>query len=293
MTRHVADDVGVVREQLAAAGDRLSLPAPDDSDAPRGPLAASVLGVVREVIELNASLQQRLAAAEGQLARQAEQIDGYLCEARTDGLTGLPNRRALDDELRRAAALAVRKGYPLYFMLLDVDHFKELNDSHGHLAGDEALRQLARRLVGFLRDTDLVARFGGEEFAVVMPDIAREHAAAVAERIRQRVAEAPFSLEGRTLCATVSVGVAGYVPGEDVAALVLRADEALYASKRAGRNRCHAHDGARPLPIPRGGAGVAADSPNATAAAGADESLAAVCDELRRHHATTTRVEAM
>jgi diguanylate cyclase len=247
-TIHVADDVGQIREQLAAATNRLANKEAQQPPSPMpgqqgGPVADLVMGVVREVMDLNAKLQGRLMSAEAKLQEQAEQVETYLSEARTDGLTDLPNRRALDDELRRSIALSRRNGSSLYFMLLDVDRFKRLNDEHGHLAGDHVLRQLAGTLKDLFRSTDLVARYGGEEFAVLMPELRSEAAHIVAERVRGGVAATPFVYNGKELAVTVSLGLTPWRPEDDACSLVARADEALYASKRGGRDCCHLHDG--------------------------------------------------
>jgi diguanylate cyclase (GGDEF)-like protein len=156
-----------------------------------------------------------------------------------DPLTGLMNR----GELVRRLALELEEGSTpgrgVALLMVDVDHFKRVNDTHGHPAGDEVLREVARRLNTGHRDQDLVARFGGEEFALVLPDATREGATSVAERLRVRVAEAPIPAgEGVQVTVTVSVGMAIF-PGDggDPAALTAAADRALYAAKRGGRDR--------------------------------------------------------
>lgn len=158
--------------------------------------------------------------------------------ARTDALTGLPNRRALEDELSRAVARAARAGTPLATLVLDVDRFKQVNDAHGHAAGDAVLAAVAARAAAALRAGDLLARIGGEEFAALLPgaDVAR--AAEAAERIRAAVAAEPIAAGGAALAVTVSVGCAALAPGDaDGRALLARADERLYDAKRSGRNR--------------------------------------------------------
>ena len=114
-------------------------------------------------------LQNRLAQAEKQIAAQAADLRSYETEARTDSLTGLANRRAFDDEMQRRFAEWQRRRTPFSLMILDIDHFKQFNDSHGHPAGDEVLRNVGKVLVKTARQMDLPCRYGGEEFAVILP----------------------------------------------------------------------------------------------------------------------------
>jgi diguanylate cyclase (GGDEF)-like protein/PAS domain S-box-containing protein len=147
--------------------------------------------------------------------------------ARTDELTGLPNRRAWDEELRREIARAARMAYPLCLVLLDVDHFKDFNDTRGHQAGDRFLAEAATNWRMLLRVTDFIARYGGDEFLVLLPDCPRERALAVVERLR-----------AATPCdQTVSAGLTFWHEGLSAEEMVARADEVLYDAKRAGRDR--------------------------------------------------------
>ncbi len=153
--------------------------------------------------------------------------------ASTDGLTGVANRRMFDETLAREVARATRSGDRLSLLMLDVDHFKRLNDTYGHQAGDEALQAVAASLADSVRLGDLVARYGGEEFAVLLPGLDGEHAMQAAERLRGVVAGS-----GTEAPVTVSAGVATYPDdARDPLTLVEAADAALYASKRAGRDR--------------------------------------------------------
>jgi diguanylate cyclase (GGDEF)-like protein/PAS domain S-box-containing protein len=154
-------------------------------------------------------------------------------QALTDSLTGIPNRRAAEQELEKANAMAVRAMTPLSVALFDVDHFKRVNDQHGHSAGDEVLRRVAATIDGAKRLTDTVARWGGEEFLAVLP-VALDGASIFCERVRREIERLPCPGVGHV---TVSAGVATLVAGEPVAELVKRADERLYAAKAAGRNR--------------------------------------------------------
>jgi len=161
-----------------------------------------------------------------------------LVMAVTDPLTGLYNRRYTNNHLESLIARHQPGGRGLAAMMLDLDRFKSINDSHGHGAGDEVLREFARRLRENVRGIDLVSRVGGEEFLVVMPDILPENAERVAERVRGAVEGAGFQLENvpAPLPVTVSIGLAFRWPDETGSALINRADAALYASKNSGRN---------------------------------------------------------
>lgn len=157
--------------------------------------------------------------------------------AMTDGLTQIFNRHALMQ--CAGQALARRDGRPLAFFMIDVDHFKRINDTHGHPAGDEVLRQVSSLLVSRLRRQDIVGRYGGEEFCVVAPDTAPEGAGILAESLREIMATTPLATERGTLAITVSIGVALCRQGSprDLKALLADADAALYAAKQGGRNR--------------------------------------------------------
>jgi diguanylate cyclase (GGDEF)-like protein len=156
-----------------------------------------------------------------------------------DGLTGVHNKRFLLEFLDREASRASRHLTPLALVMLDIDHFKKINETHGHLAGDAVLKDLCRRIRPRVRREDLFARYGGEEFACVLPDTNRVGAIAFAEKIRQLVEREPVRHEDLSLPITVSIGVTTTERAEQLEAihLIRRADEKLYEAKRAGRNR--------------------------------------------------------
>ncbi len=168
--------------------------------------------------------------------------------ATTDHLTGLLNRRAFLDATEREIRRAHRYGQSLSLLMLDVDHFKRINDGHGHPAGDEVLRRIAAACRSLLRDEDLTGRLGGEEFAFTLVQAPLAAAVAVAERLRKTIGDLVIGHEGKTLAATVSIGVAEF--GGDVVSLnglISQADERLYTAKHAGRNRvCPAASAPRP-----------------------------------------------
>ena len=179
------------------------------------------------------SAVERFASHASLALRNAWLLQQLRQMADTDGLTGIANRRTFDEALERELARAARSGEEVSLVLLDIDHFKRLNDTHGHQVGDDVLRRVARAIADATRRYDLAARYGGEEFAVILPRTPHADAAAVAERLRRHGVEAP----GDPGC-TVSAGVATYPrDAADPAALIVRADEALYASKHNGRDR--------------------------------------------------------
>ena len=157
-----------------------------------------------------------------------------------DGLTGVHNRVALLDALKRHLAQSRRSGTPLALLMIDIDHFKAVNDRHGHLAGDEVLRQVARLAGQRLRHADFLARYGGEEFLALLPGTDAAGARVVAEAVRQGIAERPMLVDGQAIAVTVSVGVCAAVPGNTPGAadaLIAASDQALYQAKAQGRNR--------------------------------------------------------
>jgi two-component system, cell cycle response regulator len=159
--------------------------------------------------------------------------------ALTDELTGLYNRRYLLAHLDELIERADRDGIRVALLLFDIDHFKNVNDSHGHAAGDDVLREISSRAINSVRSADLVARLGGEEFVVVMPETELAIAAAIAERLRAAIARQPFIVRAAAaaLSLTVSIGVTAVAPGDTRDRMLDRADNALYAAKAAGRNR--------------------------------------------------------
>jgi diguanylate cyclase (GGDEF)-like protein len=167
--------------------------------------------------------------------------------ATTDTLTGLPNRRAMIDVLAGALSSVLRHGQPAVVMLIDIDHFKRINDRLGHAAGDQALVRVGRLLAAQLRPSDRVGRWGGEEFLVVAAATALPAGLELADRLRHSVAAFEFE-HGEVI--TVSLGVTQVLPGDSADTLLARADRALYRAKDAGRNRTEA---ARAAPAAVGG----------------------------------------
>jgi two-component system cell cycle response regulator len=158
----------------------------------------------------------------------------------TDGLTGLFNRRYMETHLRTLVEQSAARNKPITVLVLDIDYFKAINDSYGHDAGDDVLREFALRMRKAIRNIDLACRYGGEEFVIVMPETDMAVATAVAERLRRRVASEPFAIQqgARHLEVTISIGIAALSSaGDNAASILKRADQALYRAKRDGRNR--------------------------------------------------------
>jgi diguanylate cyclase (GGDEF)-like protein len=196
-------------------------------------MTQSLLGKERELQEANASLEATVAQRTAALTQANAEL---LSLATHDGLTGVYNRRRFDEKLTEYTLLFRRTGRPFSLLLIDADHFKRINDTHGHAVGDEVLQQLAQLIQSSLRTTDFVARYGGEEFAVLLPEIAKpDTPEVVAEKIRVAVAEAHFPVIGQV---TVSIGIGLADPADNNHnALIKRADQQLYQAKAAGRNQ--------------------------------------------------------
>lgn len=244
LAKNVASDVGDHAAKIKAISADLA-----GIDRESDGANAAVFTAMDQMIAANSHLQQRLEQAEKQLAAQAVEIKTHESEARTDSLTSLSNRRAFDDELKRRLGEWQRKNTPCTLVLLDIDFFKKFNDTHGHQVGDEVLRQVAKVLAKQSREMDVPCRYGGEEFAVILPATDAPNACRVAERIRAAIEAAVTVCEGKTLKITCSLGVSQFLADDDVPRLIRRADDALYASKKAGRNCGHWHTGASQIPI--------------------------------------------
>jgi two-component system cell cycle response regulator len=178
------------------------------------------------------ALQAAEALVRTRLFEQAERL------ATTDGLTGLLNRRTFNAQIQGRLREAQRYNRPLSLLLLDIDHFKKVNDTYGHPAGDAVLRGVAGLLQKQARETDIVARYGGEEMALILPETEATGAQAIAERIRRATAAVTHPSEQGAIQVTVSIGLATWPgPGESAEAILEAADKALYRAKQGGRNR--------------------------------------------------------
>jgi diguanylate cyclase (GGDEF)-like protein len=214
--------------------------------APLSPLPPVQLEVARWFnIAMVFGLLYALASFYRRRVRQAEQALSQL--ARIDALTRLANRTHFQERAVAEISHAQRAGEPLTLMLADVDHFKRVNDEHGHVTGDRVLAQVARVMSTTMREHDVLARWGGEEFMALLPATDAAKGRVVAERLRQAVATHPVVVDGQPITVTLSFGLASLIDG-DLQAATRAADRALYASKHAGRNRVtHADDTPGPL----------------------------------------------
>ncbi len=193
-----------------------------------------------EMLKPTLRLAAQIAHAYDEIRQQSNHLMSFT-EVRTDPLTKVSNRRALDETLETMFSLLNRYNQRFSIAILDIDHFKRLNDAHGHLFGDATLQSVAKNIDNNVRETDVVARYGGEEFVVIMPHTALEGAAIFADRLRAKV-ESQLNL-------TVSGGVAEALDGDTPQSLLTRSDAALYSAKAAGRNRVFRHNGTEIEPV--------------------------------------------
>ena len=193
--------------------------------------------VAREEHRLRDELAQSHAALAVEAAERRARTDELYRQSREDALTGLPNRRDFFERMAKECQRAQRFGEPLCVAMLDIDHFKRINDSYGHASGDKVLVEIASRLRAALRASDLVARMGGEEFAVLLPNATALDALILCEALCEAVADMPIVLSGSQHAVTVSIGVTRWSERETPDEALSRADHRLYGAKAAGRNR--------------------------------------------------------
>ncbi len=202
----------------------------------------ALLNQVATVLESNRRLEDDLIYARLRMEQQAQEIDRTRREARTDALSGVANRKAFDERLDLMLRIWRREGDPFVLVLTDIDHFKWINDTHGHQAGDCVVAHVGEFLKKRLRDDDFVARYGGDEFALLLPGAELEIAEAIAERIRSEIAKQNFdTLEMERAAITFSIGLAAVEEGDDPESILKHADEALYKAKQAGRNKVYCY----------------------------------------------------
>ena len=203
-------------------------------------LVSRVLAQTRAMADQSRDVEQRLRDSSSQIVQLKEQLDIARSEAMTDALTNIANRKLFDATLRQSAMEAMETGQQLCLLMLDIDHFKKFNDNFGHHIGDQVLKLLASVLRESVKGQDTAVRYGGEEFAVVLPNTALQGAFTAAENIRRRVIgkEMIDRKSGERLGRiTISVGVGQFAPGEPLREFVERTDRALFAAKKGGRNR--------------------------------------------------------
>jgi len=233
------------------------------SDASAGMGIAGTLEHLRTVIETlasetarmvrkNTGMRRRLDDMSSRMEKMRSELKSARRHAETDPLTGLANRRRFDEMLRGAANRAAEAGAQIVVMMVDIDHFKKFNDTHGHAFGDQVLKLIARVLTENVRPGDLAARFGGEEFAVILGNATIRDGKDVSERIMRALAGRELvnrSTGTRVGAVTLSIGLTDYVKGEAPGEVLRRADEALYEAKAAGRNRVQARFGPAPRQV--------------------------------------------
>ncbi|OFX09722.1 MAG: hypothetical protein A2516_05920 [Alphaproteobacteria bacterium RIFOXYD12_FULL_60_8] len=203
-------------------------------------MVASVVEETRSVMESNKKLESQLTESSSEINVLRQEMARVQHEASTDGLTGIPNRKTFDRTLAAAAKAAQSEGSFLCLLLTDIDHFKKFNDTFGHQMGDQVLKLVAHTMRQTVRGQDTACRYGGEEFAVILPKTQLREATLVAENIRKAVASKKLINRTKNIDLgqiTLSIGVSEYSLGEPITALIERADAGLYAAKDAGRNR--------------------------------------------------------
>ena len=194
----------------------------------------------RQMAEQNRSLEGQLKNAGGEIAGLRSDLEEMRREAYTDPLTGIGNRKTFDRSLSEAMSAAREAAKPLALVMVDIDHFKKFNDTHGHVLGDEVLKIVARALVSGVKGRDTVARYGGEEFGVILPETSLGNAFKVADQLRQLVKSKRITIKstGKDLGeVTMSLGISQLRPDDSPSAMIKRADAALYHAKRSGRDR--------------------------------------------------------
>lgn len=265
LARNVAVDVGEHNNLVNGISNELG----NSTDG------AAVEAAVTKILAANETLQQRLEEAEEKIQSQAEEIRSQQSDALTDALTKLANRRAFDESLTKSIDSFNDQRKPFSLLIFDVDHFKQFNDTHGHQAGDEVLRSVGRTLTETVKTTDIPCRYGGEEFALILPNTRVDSARIAAERVRKAIERMDVNYEGKTLKVTASIGVAEMLNGEDDIQIIRRSDECVYAAKKAGRNQTFWNDGQDCLPLNAPVAKPATEEPadNQTNSNAADDSL--------------------
>ncbi|MBB4050654.1 diguanylate cyclase [Devosia subaequoris] len=203
-------------------------------------LALRLLSETRRMQDTNRQLETKLEASRDDIAALQRDLDDVRRESMLDPLTKIANRKSFDEGLADAIAVAADGGTPLCLMLLDIDHFKNFNDTYGHQTGDQVLRLVAMTLKSNIKGKDLAARYGGEEFVAVLPSTDLDGAVIIAENIRKAIQAKELlkrSTNEKLGRITASFGVAVFAPNDNAMSLIERADRCLYAAKRAGRNR--------------------------------------------------------
>ncbi|WP_343559707.1 GGDEF domain-containing protein [Kiloniella sp. b19] len=203
-------------------------------------VVTQLLSETASITEKNKLLQQELNASSDAISTLQSNLEEARTESVTDALTKIGNRRLFDEKLLECSNEAAREETELCLLLIDIDHFKAFNDTHGHRVGDEVLKFVGARLKQMVKGQDIPARYGGEEFACILPETGIDDASTLANSIREAVSKQVLrnkKTEENFGRITISIGVSKYAPGEALEAFINRADEALYRAKDQGRNR--------------------------------------------------------
>jgi diguanylate cyclase len=235
-THQLNEDVDVHNVSLQTAKKELEN---IETDTPFESLQTTLADNIVRVVSSNRRLENDLILSRFKLENQAQEIDRTRLEARTDALCSVGNRKAVDENLQFRISRYVNKGNSFGLMLIDIDHFKRINDTFGHKAGDEVLTSIALALQECVRPKDFVGRLGGDEFVLIIEELTEDTTELVGKRIRSAIELYDFSINslGQATVVTMSMGLSVVAPGDTVASLYERADRALYKSKQLGRNR--------------------------------------------------------
>ncbi len=217
-----------------------ALPVPGEMEA----VKQTLLGHMRALLRSNQALQEDLLCTRYRMEEQAQEIDHVRREARTDALTSVANRKAFDEKLHLLLADWRRESKPFVLLMVDVDHLKRINDAHGHQAGDQALARIGHWLREWVREGDFVGRYGGDEFAILLPATDRDTGLQLAEAIRELAAEraSRVTYRGEQVALSLSIGLSAVAPDDTEESIIRRADQALYKAKLRGRNQVQCDD---------------------------------------------------
>jgi len=241
--RVILDEVSEVNDETGAYEESLdvfALALKGDDNGALKPAIDAILQATTFITDKNRTLETRLTSSTTEISRLQQDLEQMRQEAMTDALTGIANRRRFDMVLSQSLEDAVSGSTPLSLIMIDIDHFKKFNDTHGHQMGDQVLKLLATVLSDTVKGQDTPVRYGGEEFAIILPDTPLDGATSLANTIRERICRKRMvnRANGEDLGKiTVSAGTTTYHVGESIEDFVARADEALYLAKRSGRDR--------------------------------------------------------
>jgi diguanylate cyclase len=237
-TEKLSTDVGTHSSELVSVEQSVSDLA---TDGDLESVQDALLNQIGAVLQANKRMEDDLVVTRYKLEEQAQQLDKTRKEARTDELSGLANRKSFDEAFQFALSQYKRNKVPFALVLADVDHFKRINDVHGHQSGDRVVTRIGKVLNELCRDRDHISRYGGDEFGIILMGASDENARRAAARIRAAIERANFDVgsEGGRIAVTFSMGMAFPREDDSTESMFERADQALYQSKKAGRNQLH------------------------------------------------------